>query len=674
VSTDSVHRPHGPAPLLWLRRQAERLQSRFRNSPSRSASAGDGNPSPQKRKLYKRLLIILLVLLVYPVTGTVLLSTGVLEKMVGSEDLKVRIQTPAWTLWPGHFHVAGALVLVNGDTQFKLEAKNLLIHLQLFPLIKRHLRVTKLSAKDVHYFMRVQVKDTKGIEKRVAAYPKLDDLPGNPTVVEKKADKSEPRESDFTVDVEGIHVDVSELWFMEYHYVGPGTLTGSFLVGPHRMRVGTSVQQLGPGELRFGATEPLMANFHGRIQAEIPDVNPEQHADESFLELVTARIELAGNVVKLDPMSAYTGKMRIIDGAGLFDSTLVLAKGRLSDGVHITYTTKKVGVRSQGFGVDTDFDFDARVAKGQAHDLPEVRAKAGATYVSKSNTKGAIFTVQLLDHEHDVVLNSTQLGRMTDINHARIRFPNIVTNDLHDLSAFSEEPGAVSSRSGEAYGSLFLDVDDHHVAKGQMKARLDGVSFGVEGVQVSAQGALDSSLWADLDHEIFSVQNLTFSLTEVGMRAGKETVEKWWTTAEIPEFVARGLPPERMEGRFSLRAKNAEPLLKTLAAKDEISSLIPKLTSLSDLRVRARFRKDHDVTDVSLVPVENNLFDVAGRYYAKKDDSRMAIVVGGKVISLGIATSKKSGTTLMPFAREGWLNEQLRTFPAPVEQVKSSQP
>src|SRR5207244_3580768 len=102
--------------------------------------------------------------------------------------------------------------------------------------------------------------------------------------------------------------------------------------------------------------------------------------------------------------------------------------------------------------------------------LPRLRSGAVATYVSFSNRRGDIFTTQVQKHEHEVVLSSNQLGRMTDIRHAHVHFPTIVTNDLHDLAALSSEGGgAIESKSGDAHASLTLDIDEHHVARGPFR-------------------------------------------------------------------------------------------------------------------------------------------------------------------------------------------------------------
>jgi hypothetical protein len=608
------------------------------------------------------------------VLGSALLSSGLVERLVGSEDLKVQLGKPAWTLWPGHFHVPFARILVNGTTQFKLEASNLVIELELFPLIKRHLHVRSLVGDGIRYWMRVQVKDPKGIEKRLAAYAVLNDLPGDPTVVERQAQQTEPRQSDFTVEVDGIDVRVEELWFMEYHYLGKGTLKGSFLVGPHRMRVGTSVQNLGPGQLRFGATTPLVDHFRGHIQASIPDLNPEEHADTSFLELVSSDIELHGDIVSLGPLSAYTGKIRLTDGAGALDTLLHLSKGALGDGSYFRFTSDRVGLRETGFGIDTDWHLDARVAgeNGKSELLPRATSTSQATYVSVSNSHGKIFTVQVLGHEEDVTLRSPQLGRMTDIEHARVHLPRIVTNDLHDLGALTADGPPVDARSGQARASLDLDVDAHHVARGPFEASFDGLALTAGGVQVAGRGGAKGKVHAELDKKSASVRDVSLTIQDVDVRAGDRTERGFWTTANVPYFGVTG--NGKIEGRLSVRSKNAAPLLDVLVAKDQLTSLVPKITSLPDLRVRAEFRKDQDVTDVFLEPVENTLFDVAGRFYSKGDRSRFAMVVGGKVVSLGLAKETGSSLSLMPFAREGWLNEHLARFPAPVRRIESSQP
>jgi len=648
-----------------------------------SSSEAIKQPRPKRLRHRRWAIAVVLVLLVYPVLGTLFLWTGLFERAMRSDQLSVRIDHPSWTLWPGHIHVRGATVLVNGETQFKLEAKNLLLHVNLFGLFKKHVKVTHLSGDDIHLFLRVKVNDSRGIEQRLAAYPPLPDLPGDPELVEKKAVPRDQPSSEYTVDLDGLEAHVSELWLMEYHYVGPATIRGSFLIGPLRMRVNASVQGFGPGELRFGEKQVIATSFNGRVAATIPETNPMEHADESFLELVTADAFLKGDVQTLAHVSAYMQGTHVEAGAGPFEARIVLSNGRVSAPTYATFSTKKVSLRRSGFAADTDWTFEARFDKanpkeatGLASDdevLPRLSSKSASTSVSLGRRPGNLFKLQLHDHEHVVVLDSNQLGRMTDIDHARIRFPKIYTNDFHDVGALTETPPSFASQAGEGRASLALDIDHHHVMTGPFQATFRGVRFTIADVLFQGQGDASCRIHVDLDHKVSNVKGGVLNLSEVGLVAGDQHMEGWWAKIEAPQVTAHGFAPALVEGRIALRTKSAEPLLKILAAKGKITRLIPDLISLNDVRGGGTFRKNETVTDVVLEPLENVLFNVAGRYYEKGHDSRYAFVVGGSILSLGIADDG-SGLSVMPFAREGWLNEKLLGLPKPVTQMRTSEP
>jgi hypothetical protein len=651
--------------------------------PGRANAASEASkPIGPKRFRYRRWAIaIALILLPYPVLGTLFLWTGLFERVMRSDDLIVHIEHPSWTLWPGHIHVRRATVLVNGETQFKLQAKNLLVHVNLFGLFKKHLTVTHLSGDDIHFFVRVRVQDPRGIEQRLAAYPPLTDLPGNPDLIEKKATGKDQASSPFSVEIEGLDAHVSELWIMEYHYIGPARIRGGFLVGPLRMRVNASVQDIG-GELRFGESQVIATSFGGQMSATIPELNPMEHADESFLELVTADAFLKADVQTLAHVGAYMPGTRIEAGAGPFEARLLVSDGRISAPTYATFSTKKVGVRRTGFAADTDWTFDARFGKADPKEvtglrsddqvLPRMSSRSASTVVYLTIGRSSIFKFQLLDHEHTVVLDSNQLGHMTDIDHARIRFPKIYTSDLQDLGAFTETaPSFASGATGRA--SLALDIDHHHVMTGPFQASLRGVQYSTGGLNIQGQGDASCAIQVDLDHKVSTLKAVSVGVSDIALQVGDQSMEGWWAKVELPQLTAHGFPPESWDGRIALRAKSAEPLLKILAGKGEITSFIPWLTSLNDLRGAGTFHKTDAVTDIVLEPLQNVLFNVAGRYYGKGHEARYAIVVGGSIISLGIANDP-SGLTIMPFAREGWLNERLAGLPKPTKQVHSSEP
>src|SRR5688572_12846034 len=164
------------------------------------------------RRARRIAIAVVVALLAYPVLGTLALWTGFVEWLLKSEDLRVEIDNPAYTIWPGHVHAKRVGIYVNGETQFTLEGHGFWTVIRLLPMFKHRVHVVSLGAHDVRYRMRVQVDDTRGIEERLAAYPPLPELPGTNVLREKEGAKTEEREKSWIVEVEGIDVKVAELW------------------------------------------------------------------------------------------------------------------------------------------------------------------------------------------------------------------------------------------------------------------------------------------------------------------------------------------------------------------------------------------------------------------------------------------------------------------------------
>jgi hypothetical protein len=687
----------------WLRREGRRLSNRLRRRASQSpTAAGDA-----RHKRRRRIVIgVIAALLAYPVLGTLALWTGLVEWVLKSEDLRVEIDNPAYTIWPGHVHAKRVAIFANGETQFTLEGHDLSTVIRLIPLFKHRVHVVHLGADGVRYRMRVQVEDTRGIEERLAAYPPLPGLPGANVVREEQAAKTEERDPSWTVEVEGIDVKVAELWFMEYRFLGDGTLKGEFLVGPAVMRVGTSVQDLGPGQLRFGADHVIAENFGGRVSATIPEVNPEEHADESFLDLVTARVTLKGDIQSMKHIGAYFESIDVSDGKGPFKADVALEKGWLGTESAIAYRTDSIRLKGDGFGIETDWKLDIdvqsedakaaapepksepvkstrpgqpgthldiRSSKAASSPHPRIQSSAETTYLTFSKRPKKSFTVQLKRQSHRATLKSTQIGSGMALRQALIDLPVIQTRDLADLDAALEKGSPLSTQAGSARGSLKLEVDQNYVARGPFSMRMDGVKLRLFGVDLGTDARAYTGILFDLKRKNTTLSDFQFSLADASMHVGDEDVDGWWAILSSERVTAADLPPESYAATLRFRAKDAEPILEALAEKDQLNDLIAKFTSLDDLTLIAKVRGRGAILDVTIESMESDVWDAAGRYYSNGKQSRLALVVGGKAVSIGIASDGKR-TSIVPFARTDWLNAQLQAFPKPLEQVKASKP
>ena len=625
---------------------------------------------PRKRKL-RWLVAILLGLLAYPVLVTLALWTGFAEGLLKSEDLRVEIQNPAYSIWPGKVHMKNVRILVNGTTQFILEGQDLVLNLRLLELIKRRVHVTKLAAHDVRYQMRVQVKDTKNIERRVKAYPPLSDLPGANVVREPTAKHAEKEDADWTVMVSGLDIAVKELWFFEYRYLGKGHLRGGFVVGPNVMQVETAVQDLGPGELRFGANETIATGLQGQISADIPRLNPKEHADAGFMELVTARVNLRSKIESMTSVGSYfeQEKLEISKGKGPLAVDLYLDRGKLGSKSHLYYQTDAINLKGIGYGVGSDWQLDFDAAGSTEH-LPLVRSSSKSSYVSLARGMRA-FTIQIHDHHEEAQLDTIQLSKSTDLKRALLRMPKIVSVDLRDLPAVLAEHPPFEMK-GEVHASLNLDMDHEYWTRGHFHAATSGLHVDGAGVAVDANMKLDSELRFNPKLKVNTLEKLVLRLRDVAMRAGNRDVSGWWMDMEGARLTLWNKTPPAFDGTLGVQARDLDPVLKALAEKDVISDLIPLFTSLNDFRASARIRGAGPMTDITLAS-ESQIWDAAGRVFKNGDKTQMAIVVGGQAVSLGVA-SKGDGLEIMPFAKTGWLNDHLREFPKPIMEMKADKP
>jgi hypothetical protein len=611
----------------------------------------------------RRVLIgVVIALLAYPVLGTLALWSGFVEHVIASEDIRVVIDNPAYTIWPGRVHLKHVKIYVNGDTQFILEGSDLVTNFSLFGFFRHRIHVSELAARDVHYQMRVQVKDQTGMRQRLAAYPRLEGLPGVNVIRESVAEKTETREQSWTVAVEGLDIRVVELWFFEYRYLGTGQLHGGFLVGPHVMKVTTAVQDIGPGELRFGEKQPIARNFRGQVTCDIPQVNPAEHADASFMELVSARVNLKMDVLSLLNVGAYFDGFDVSKGAGPLVLDVYLEKGYLGKKSKLTFETPAVALKGEGFGVLSDWRlaFDAAGEGG----LPLGTSDFKSTYVSFAK-RDREFTVQIHGHHVEAALDTIRLGGATALKRAALRMPHIVCNDFKNFDVLLPDKSPLTVAAGEARAAVSLEMDGKYWVTGPIDAEILRAKLAVAGVGVSGNSWLKAHVKLNPKLKQNMLQDLTLRLRNVDMRVEDESVAAWWMDISSKQLAFANTNPPHAEGSVSIRSKSLEPVLEALGEKDVISDIIPMLTRLDDFRAKSTFRTLGKVSDVT-IESESDVWDVAGRVYTSPKQNLMAMVVGGQAVSVGIAQMGK-GLEIRPFAKTAWLNAHLAEFPKPLQ-------
>jgi hypothetical protein len=627
-----------------------RLRERLRPVVERLASLVKG-----RRRRW--LIWGLVALLAYPVLGTITLASGLLEWMLRSEKLSVELDGFAYTLWPGRVQLPKLRISLNSSVQLSLEAEQVSMDVVLHELVLKRLHVQSATGSAVRYRMRLRSETEHGRPARVAAFPPLAGLPPG------KATPPGKKKSGWSVVAEGLNVAIAELWFFEYRYLGGGSLRGAFEVGPGVMRVTSATQNFVRGEVRFGREKRLLERLEGKVAVDIAELDPKAHGDKSFFRFVSGRVEARGDLLSLANVNAYFDELDVSGGAGPVQALLVVERGSFAPVSRLDYRTDAVKVK---YGQVT-FESDAAAlfeGAGEQGRMPLARVSSQLSRLSVARDQAA-FTVESQGQHFEGALDSLRLTGESRFERAELRLPRISSADLRDLGAVLPESWPLEMHGGKLTSSLTLQVDRDWWARGASSLQLTGYGLTVAGVSVGGNLTYQGQLELNARLGVYRLQDSKLQLRETRVRNGSERSDGWWLDASSQRVELRAGKQASVEATVVLRARDLEPVLEALSERNAISGLIPRLVSLHDFRSKLTLRARSPMLDIVMAS-ESDVWDASGRFLAEGERKHLALLVGGEAISLGVA-SHRGETSVMPFAKSGWLDEQLARFPrAPV--------
>jgi hypothetical protein len=594
-----------------------------------------------------------LALLAYPVLGTITLASGLLEWVLRSEKLSVELHGFAYTLWPGRVHVPKLRIMLNSSVQLSLEAEQVSMDLVLHELVLKRLHVERVTGSAVRYRMRLRSETERGRPARVAAFPPLPGLPPG------KATPAGKKKAGWSVIADSLNVSIAELWFFEYRYLGGGSLRGAFEAGPGVLRVTNATQNFLRGELGFGSERRLLERLDGNVVVDIAKLDPKAHGDRSFFRFVSGRVEARGNLLSLANLNAYFDDLDVSGGAGAVQALLVIDRGSFGPVSRLEYQTGAVKVK---YGQVT-FESDAAAVfegAGEQGRMPLARVSSQLSRLSVARDE-RVFTVESHGQHFEGALDSLRLSGGSRFERAELRLPRITSADLRDLGVVLQESWPLEMHGGKLVTSLTLQVDRDWWARGASSVQLTGYGLTVAGISVGGNLTYEAQLELNLGLGVYRLNDSKLQLRETRVRTGSERSDGWWLDASSKHIEVRTDEPASFDAAVALRARDLEPVLEALSERDAISGLIPRLVSLHDFRSKLTLRARSPVLDIVMAS-ESDVWDASGRFFADGERRHLALVVGGEAISLGVA-SHGGETSVMPFAKSGWLDEQLARFP-----------
>jgi hypothetical protein len=396
------------------------------------------------------------------------------------------------------------------------------------------------------------------------------------------------------------------------------------------------------------------------------------------------------DVVNLSHVGEYLPNMKVTEGGGSFYAHVKMDGGQLSPDTLVTYQTQEINLLGDGYGIKTDYDVriavdDKSGERAKAHDLqksqpnqappqttnPHIQGKGDVTYLSLGTKGNSSLTIQFQNHAVHAALGSPKIDENLEVVSASLDAPTIISTDLDDAGALMGK--GIESERGEARAQLHFVMNEKKDFNGKFEARFDAFKIAVDPVVADINGTTRTDLLLSPSNDRLDFTDVKLRFDDVDFVAGKKRVDNWWMRWASPQVTLGLGDPSSVRGDFTFLAKDAEPLLYALAAEDKVPDIVPALVKLRDIRSRARVRKRGELLDVMIENFATRLVDFSGRIYDGKGERQVALLIGGKVVSLGIYLHGEK-KQFAPLAHAKWLNERLERMPPPEERVEGRQP
>jgi hypothetical protein len=312
--------------------------------------------------LGKRIVIVALVLVVQVIALALVgrtamntaLAAGVVEHFANVDPSKFELSWDrAVSRWPGHVEVTGLhLRLEDPVLQLQLTIEHADVDVVLSDLVQKVFHASRVRASGVR--VRFVLKPMPGVApQRLDAFPPIDGLPPGPlrALVLPPFPTGAALDAIWSVKLDDVDATVSELWFVEYRWVGEGEVQGSFALSPLRhLEVGPASLQLASGELTVGDTV-VAAPFAAALEVTIAPVDKPQDLGIELVRSVSTSLRFDTTVQHLSVLQRSLPGITVQGQAHLVASVHV-ANGVLSPGSSVEAWAPELHVARDGVRVE----------------------------------------------------------------------------------------------------------------------------------------------------------------------------------------------------------------------------------------------------------------------------------------------------------------------------------
>jgi hypothetical protein len=578
----------------------------------------------ERRKWLRRLLIggacaLLAFEVIYVVAANVILRTHSLDKWVtgATEGLFLKIDS-GWTVWPGRVHVKGAeLHFQDYNVQFSVMLDQGTIDIALWQLPMKVFHLTRVRASGVRYHFRHKVESAKGLERRLALYPKIPGYADPPLFVGENAPPLTDEQYDlWTIHIEDVDAVAKELWFLEYRFTGWARATGAFRLEPERDAQTELCELTLEGTLRTGE-QTVASPLRGWLHAQLHRHDPRQVAGAQIVPLISINTKLDVQLPNLEFTELYRSKggVELSDGTGLVRIRAQLERGAWMDNTAVHYETDRIAVASDPLRVVGPLVLDADIVQGGRDSTLELTATTPRARLLASDTPPKVEPPHA--RAARVVLGtSASLTQPFELRSMKGKL-KLEMPELAWLNSALEEEQLFS------HGSADADVDlrwsKGKLGGGTLAITTKQARFALAGNVLQVSGTADAKLSYDGKTQRGQVNELDVRLPQVAV-----SHEQDWKplpgglTARSERFTWQGEPPRNVQGRFTLDAKSIEPFVPFVISSTILRNIAKWLVNLGDTHAVVELERTPAALSLRLEELRSGTLGVFGVFRSER--------------------------------------------------------
>lgn len=587
--------------------------------------------------------------LAYLAIGNLLLRSQAIQRAVGAADGFALEFAGAYTLWPGHAHVRDVSLRVEDyNVQFEVAIASAELDIALSELPFKKFHITRLDAQGTRFRMRHKLIAVGDDEERVASYPKIKGFADPPYFVGVRAPGVSDADADtqlWKIRVENVEAAVSELWVMEYRYLGPGRARGSFAVHPTRwVQVEPAALWLEGGTLHLG--EHVVAqHMSGKLTCDIPDMRVQEREGVDVLKDISARVRLDLKGGKFDFLQAYLARLgeATYGGDAEFHVDANMIRGSLAPG-------SRVDVRGTPFEVHHELaNLGGDVMLSLERDLsPVLELAVSAPRLTLTRKRAepigyfegltGSLTLEGADLTEPMPLGAAKLA----LAHAHVDSVSWLAPPGTRLAGALDAGFEVSrSRKQELAGAARLAL-----AGGELSRADFGLAADVKGDVAWMRGPDPRAP--------VEVRRLNVQLGSASLRSGSKRSKRFDALVEGTDLRLTPAGAASAGGRLRARISSAEALLP-LVMGAPLKDLTSMALNLKQLDAETSVHVSRQGLRLRLIDARSGNLRARGYFEKEKNEPRGAFLLSSGPLNVGVTLSGGE-TEVSPFVGDGWLS------------------